>query len=65
MTPIALQARMLQSGIAYWQAWAVMNKNMLLAMTGQLHKLPDNDPGDPSGLERETPALGRRRAVGA
>lgn len=65
MTPIALQARMLQSGIACWQAWAVMNKHLLLAMTGQLHKVPDNDPGTPAGLEHDSPALARRRALSA
>ena len=56
---------MLQSGIACWQAWAVMNKHLLLAMTGQLHKVPDNDPGTPAGLEHDSPALARRRAANA
>ena len=60
MTPIALQARMLQSGIAYWQAWVVMQKHMFLAMTGQLQKEPDaaEDPAV------EAPAVGRRHALG-
>lgn len=62
MTPIALQARMLQSGIAYWQAMIILQKQMMMAMTGQLHSAPE--PHVEEGTEDQPAPRERRVARG-
>lgn len=60
--PIVLYARVLQSSIAYWQALAVFQKQMLMSLSSQA--APETAPAIPS-LIPEEPAPRERRLVGA